>query len=295
METAKPTSNDVLGLIGRGPSGRILELLQRHGPMSAKQLQAALGVSSLNAVREPLLNLSAAGLVRAEPVRRGAGRPSYLYALTDKAQALFPKGYDVLLRLLLEELLAQHGRDGLRTILQRVGQRLAREYAGNAEGQAIEERLQALAAALDARGTPINIVETGDTIMLHEYCCPYYDVAQRTSDVCTIERQMLEQVLGRPVRLMRRIVDGHVDCQFVVEPPGAAAHADEPPAASHDARPGEPAQRRRAADQRETQATIEGASETHVERQAKQPGDPRSSCADRGRGQRDPEGHQPDG
>ncbi|WP_026370913.1 helix-turn-helix transcriptional regulator [Kallotenue papyrolyticum] len=244
----KPTSNDVLSLIGRGPSSRILELLQRHGPMSAKQLQAALGVSSLNAVREPLLSLSAAGLVRAEPVRRGAGRPSYLYALTDKAQALFPKGYDVLLRLLLEELLAQHGRDALRAMLQRVGQRLAREYAGNAEGQAIEERLQALAAALDARGTPINIVETGDTIMLHEYCCPYYDVAQRTSDVCAIERQMLEQVLGRPVRLMRRIVDGHVDCQFMVEPPTAAGQTDDQRGSPCAVDPSAPAPRKRATD-----------------------------------------------
>jgi DeoR family transcriptional regulator, suf operon transcriptional repressor len=217
MEAVKRTSSDVLNLIGRGPGGRILDLLQRNGPMSAKQLQAALGVSSLNAVREPLLSLSAAGLVSANAVRRGAGRPSYLYALTDKAQALFPKGYDVLLRLLLEEVLAQEGSERLREILQGVSARLAHEVVSDAEGQAIEERLTLLAEALDARGTPINIVEDDDAIVLHEYSCPYFDVAQQTSDVCSIERQMLEQVLGRPVRLTRRIVDGHVGCQFVVE------------------------------------------------------------------------------
>lgn len=217
MDGAKRTTNDVLSIIGRGPSGRILDLLQRNGPMSAKQLQAALGVSSLNAVREPLLSLSAAGLVSANAVRRGAGRPSYLYALTDKAQALFPKGYDVLLRLLLEEVLAQEGPERLKAILQGVSARLAQEYAGDAEGQALEERLTLLAEALDARGTPINIVEGEDAIVLHEYSCPYFDVAQQTSDVCAIERQMLEQVLGRPVRLTRRIVDGHVGCQFVVD------------------------------------------------------------------------------
>jgi DeoR family transcriptional regulator, suf operon transcriptional repressor len=215
METSKRTTGDVLTLIGRGPSGRILELLQRNGPMSAKQLQAALGVSSLNAVREPLLTLSVAGLVRSDTVRRGAGRPSYLYALTDKAQALFPKGYDVLLRLLLEELLALEGRERLTQILQGVSERLANEYTGDGEGQAIGERLTALAEALDARGTPISIVERDDAIVLHEYSCPYYDVAQQTNAVCAIEQQMLEQVLGRPVAITRRIVDGHVGCQFV--------------------------------------------------------------------------------
>ncbi|HEX6289995.1 MAG TPA: helix-turn-helix domain-containing protein [Herpetosiphonaceae bacterium] len=217
MDTAKQTSDDSLSYLQRGPSGEILRLLQRNGPMSAKELQAALGVRSLNAVREQLNSLTAAGLIRANTVRRGAGRPAYMYALSDKAQALFPKGYDVLLKLLLEELDAQLGAERVQQILAGVSGRLAAEYGGHADGQELEQRLAALAQALDKRGTPIAIAEHEDSVVLHEYTCPYFNVAQENAEVCQIEQQMLEQVLGRKARLTKRIVDGHAGCQFVVD------------------------------------------------------------------------------
>ena len=217
MEPSKQTSGDRVSLVQRGPAGEILRLLQHNGPMSTKQLRAALGVSSLNAVREQLTGLAAAGLVQTSTLRQGAGRPTHLYALSEKAQALFPKGYDVLLKLLLEELAARTEQDELAAIFTGVSGRLAQLYGGAEEGQALNERLAALAASSAQQGTPITIVERADALLLHEYSCPYYSVAQETSHICGIEQQMLEQVLGRPVRLTRRIVDGHTGCQFVVD------------------------------------------------------------------------------
>jgi predicted ArsR family transcriptional regulator len=217
MDIAKQTSEDSLNYLQRGPAGEILRLLQRHGPMSVKQLQAELGVRSLNAVREQLSSLSAAGLIRADSVRGGAGRPAFMYMLSDKAQALFPKGYDVLLKLLLEELDAQLGQEGLQQVLTGVSARLAEHYSGQAEGPELEQRLAALSEALAKRGTPITIDEREDAVILHEYTCPYFNVAQQSAEVCQIEQQMLEQVLGRKAQLTKRIVDGHAGCQFVVE------------------------------------------------------------------------------
>lgn len=217
METAKRTQDESLTYLQRGPAGEILRLLQRNGPMSTKQLRAALGVSSLNGVREQLTSLAAAGLVQTSTLRQGAGRPTHLYALSDKAQALFPQGYDVLLRLLLQEIEAQHGREQLRTILAGVSARLADEYGGQAAEQELSERLRTLASVSADRGTPIAIVERDNAVLLHEYSCPYFNVAQQSDDVCAIEQRMLEQVLGRKVRLTQRMVDGHVGCQFVVD------------------------------------------------------------------------------
>jgi DeoR family suf operon transcriptional repressor len=222
METSKQTSADRVSFVQRGPAGEILRLLQQNGPMSTKQLRAVLGVSSLNAVREQLTSLAAAGLVQTTTLRQGTGRPTHLYGLSEKAQALFPKGYDVLLKLLLEELAARTAHDELAAILTGVSGRLAQLYGGAEEGQALSERLAALAQSYAEHGTPINIVERADALMLHEYSCPYYTVAQETSHVCGIEQQMLEQVLGRPVRLTRRIVDGHAGCQFVIDDTQAA-------------------------------------------------------------------------
>jgi predicted ArsR family transcriptional regulator len=217
MEMAKHTGDDSLNYLQRGPAGEILRLLQRNGPMSTKQLQAELGVRSLNAVREQLNSLSAAGLIRASSVRGGAGRPAYLYGLSEKAQGLFPKGYDVLLKLLLEELDTQLGHERLQEILAGVSAKLAEQYGGLAEGQELEQRLAALAQALAKQGTPIAIDEHEGSVILHEYTCPYFNVAQENAEVCQIEQQMLEQVLGHKTRLTQRIVDGHVGCQFVLE------------------------------------------------------------------------------
>lgn len=223
METAKRTDTDSVSYWQRGPGGEILRLLQRNGPMSIKQLQAALGVRSANAVREQLMSLTGAGLIQTRSVRGAAGRPANMYALSDKAQALFPKGYDVLLKLVLEELVAQEGRERLKAILAGVSARLAAEYGASNTEQGLEQRLVALAAAFDARGMPITIVEHDDVLELHGYSCPYFNVAQETGDVCAVEQQMLEQVLGRKVRLTQRMVDGHVGCQFVIDGGNQAA------------------------------------------------------------------------
>ncbi len=217
METSKWTSDERWSYLQRGPAGDILRLLQQNGPMTTKQLRVALGVSSLNAVREQLTGLSAAGLVETSTLRQGAGRPTHLYTLSAKAQALFPKGYDVLLKLLLEELAERTSSAELEAILAGVSSRLADTYRGHEAGQALEQRLAALVQSFAQRGTPITVVEQQDGLTLHGYTCPYFNVAQQTHQVCGIEQQMLEQVLGRPVRLTRRLVDGHAGCQFVVE------------------------------------------------------------------------------
>lgn len=225
METV--ASADGANYLQRGPASEILRLLQHNGPQTVQQLRAALGVSSLNAVREQLLGLSAAGLVQASVVRKGAGRPANRYALTNKAQALFPKGYDVLLKLLLHEIVAQQGHDQLAHLLAGVSARLAEQYGGQNNGQALEERLHTLAQAFAARGTPITLVARDDAVLLHEYSCPYFNVAQIDNHVCAIEQQMLEQVLGRKVQLTQRMVDGHVGCQFVIETSGARSQEAE--------------------------------------------------------------------
>ncbi|GIV95668.1 MAG: TrmB family transcriptional regulator [Herpetosiphonaceae bacterium] len=202
------------------PAGDILQYIQRHGSATIKELEAAFDVSA-TAVREQISHLLAEGLLTATKVRQGAGRPSFRYLLTAKAQALFPKGYDVLINLLLEEILVLDGREKLQLILDRVGKRLAEQYAnrtdGYPDGSELRERLTALAAALEKQGMPIAVHELSEgKFVVSEYACPYFDVAQEHSGVCAMEQRMLEHVLGREVTITRRIVEGHHGCQFVI-------------------------------------------------------------------------------
>lgn len=204
------------------PAADILAYIQRHGSATVKELEDTLGVST-TAVREQLAHLSEGDLITSSKVQRGPGRPLYRYTLTAKAQNLFPKGYDVLINLLLEEILALDGHEKLQQILNRVSIRLAEQYTSMHESNtALRERLMALSFSMAEQGMPINVVELPEGgFNVNEYACPYFEVAQEHDSVCRMERRMLEEVLGQRVHLTQRMIEGHTGCQFVIEPDAA--------------------------------------------------------------------------
>jgi len=209
---------NVAGFREGTPASDILLYIQRNGSATVKDLEDTLGVST-TAVREQLTHLTNQGFVTTSKVRQGPGRPLYRYTLTSKAQSLFPKGYDVLINLLLEEILEQDGAEKLITMLSRIGQRLAEQYDLPVANDALRERMMALSYAMNKKGTPINIVEQPDGAwMMNEYACPYFEVAQEHDSVCSMERQMLEVIIGHKVEITQRILEGHHGCQFVVQP-----------------------------------------------------------------------------
>ena len=84
---------------------RILEYLQRNGTATVKELGQLLGLTSTG-IRQHLTVLERDGLVAVREERGRVGRPNLVYSLTDEADAVFPKTYDVLASVLLEEIRA---------------------------------------------------------------------------------------------------------------------------------------------------------------------------------------------
>jgi predicted ArsR family transcriptional regulator len=195
------------------PAGKILAHLQRHGEATVKDFEDLLGIST-TAVREHLTHLQAKNLVTTRLVRRGPGRPRALYFLTGAAQELFPKEYDTLTNMLLRELTSREGPDRLQVLLDAVGARLADEYGGQVVGADLPERLATLREALERRGIPVELLPEGDSFKV--FACPYLDVAQEHAGVCSMERHMVEQVLGEQVILEGTIREGRRSCHFTV-------------------------------------------------------------------------------
>jgi DeoR family suf operon transcriptional repressor len=195
-----------------GPA-KIVEYLQRNAEGTVKDFAALLEVSA-TAVREHLVHLQADGMVVARAERRGPGRPRLIYGLSEKAQSLFPKQYDRLISLLLRELIALEGTDKVDQILDRVSQRLAVEYADRMQGTDVSARLGELRRLLEQRGVPAEVAPAGDGIRL--FACPYYDVAHLHPQVCSMERQMIEYVLGEKLELQNSIREGAHSCVFTL-------------------------------------------------------------------------------
>src|ERR687883_659629 len=112
--------------------GKIIILLRRSS-RTVKQLAEALDVTE-NAVRAQLAILQRDGLVRQQTVRAGVGKPAYLYSLTSQAEHLFPKGYGLVLRQLVDILVERSDAAEMGELVRTLGRRLASNYPMPAGG-----------------------------------------------------------------------------------------------------------------------------------------------------------------
>ncbi len=204
---------EVIGFRDSSPASIILQYIQRQGRATIKELEDVIGVST-TAVREHLAHLQANGLLETSTIRYGPGRPRLVYTLTEKAQNLFPKHYDVLLHAMLQELVAEGGTERVEQLLQRVGLRLAEDYAVQITAEDIETRLQELRYVLERKGVAADVQQPEGR--LHVHSCPYFGVAQDHGEVCQMERRMFEHVLGEDVQLEQSIREGHRCCSFAL-------------------------------------------------------------------------------
>ncbi len=207
---------EVIGFPSTSPASLILQHLGRQGQTTIKELEGVLGVST-TAVREHLAHLQSQGLIATSTVRYGPGRPRLLYTLTDKAQRLFPKHYDLLINLLLHEIAASDGISKVEQLLERVSTRLASDYTDRIRSEDIHVRLHELRHMLEDQGIPSDVQPEGTGLRI--LSCPFFGVAQEHAEVCAMERQMIEQVLGEKVQQEHSIRDGHHHCCFFVREP----------------------------------------------------------------------------
>lgn len=193
---------------------QILLLLRRKGPMTAAELSKELGIGAVG-VRQHLALLERDGLVQTGGVRRAIGRPSHLYALTDTAEALFPKAYDHLLIDALEFVRAQGGEDAIERLFEARRKRLYVEYSPRLEGRSLPERVAELATILNEHGYMCEWRRLPDgAIELIEHNCPIDCVARSYPQACTHERALYEDLLRAPVERQQTIAADGRCCRF---------------------------------------------------------------------------------
>lgn len=199
------------------PARQIIEYLQRNGSATIKEFESLLGVTT-TAVRQHLTPLLAEGHVARRAIHAGVGRPAHAYVLTEKSRELFACHCDDLALTLLQEVFTIEGSERAAYLLGRVGDRLARRYAGSVRAQAMQERVNEMAEVLEKRGVLTDVDQfDGDTIVLSAYNCPFHELAQEHREICEMDEKMMRTVLGSDVSLTSCIMDGHARCAFVVK------------------------------------------------------------------------------
>ena len=191
----------------------ILHTIKAQPRANVDELAEAAEVSPVT-VRHHLNSLQADGLIVSESVRRSVGRPYYVYTLSEKGQELFPKRYVRLTARLLDELKIRLPQETMDGVLTSVVSGMVEEHRGKFEHLSFEKRLDFLVKLLEEEGFLASWERTADGYRLIEYSCPYAALGETHSEVCTIDKQLMINVLDTPVKQQSCMLDGGHCCEF---------------------------------------------------------------------------------
>jgi predicted ArsR family transcriptional regulator len=206
--------------LGEGTRGRIIEELA-VAPRTARDLARSLGIQE-SAARGHLDRLEQRGLVLPTFHREGVGRPRKRYALTNAAQELFPRRYELMLDSVLEELLAREGEGFVSEIFAEAARRMALQIVRTLPEHAPPvDRAKALAASLNELGFRC-VVETGadgSLKIVRTNCVFRHNALTHSYLICDVfDKHLTEALLGAVgLDLKDSITRGAMRCTHLIQ------------------------------------------------------------------------------
>ena len=200
---------------------RILQLLQRSGNDTVNGLATTIGLAQAT-IRRHLDILQRGRLVAFDEVRKKTGRPEYSFYLTEDGQEALPKGYDLLLNMLVQELAAMpaedtNGRAGseiLELVFHRLSDKVWQRYESTVGGEDLESRLSTLMGLLRQEQFSSEAEVVDDILRIKLLNCPFRSVALRNNAVCSFDSNLIASMLElQPVR-ETCIHDGDTGCVY---------------------------------------------------------------------------------
>jgi DeoR family suf operon transcriptional repressor len=208
----------------KGMRGELLVELKCAPGIGARELATRLKLS-LTAVRHHLRELEAGHIVRHERLSQGVGAPSFVYRLTERGEALFPRRYGEALTQVLQLVAQREGRPAAVRLLEahfdalreRVRARLAATISPDPA-----ERMRAVATVLTEAGYMAEGSASFCCGTLIERNCALHEVAERFPELCALETRMLSEALEGTVERRTHILGGCGACEYKVRFAGHA-------------------------------------------------------------------------
>jgi len=195
----------------------IFHAIKSSQQVNVEGLAEAADISPVT-VRHHLNALQADGLIESESIRRKVGRPYYVYSLSEKGHELFPKRYVRLTSRLIDEMKARLPQEVVQEVFDNVVLGVVDEHRGEYEHLEFEDRLDYLVKLLADEGFLASWETSDEGYLLTEYSCPYISVGRSHTEICTIDKELIVNVLQVPVEQNSCMLDGGECCQFVLKP-----------------------------------------------------------------------------
>ena len=202
----------------QGTRRRIVEVLQRRGRATLKDLAAETGVAPAT-VRAHLDALRRDGVVEQQVVHGRVGRPFHLFSLSERGQEIFAASHARLATALLDALVATLDDATLDRVCHCVAELWATESARRLGRAPAASRAAAIARLRTEEGALAEGRELDDgSLLLVQHACPVPLVACRCQIVCEIERRYLAQLLNARVDRLEWIAEGGRTCTYRLHP-----------------------------------------------------------------------------
>ncbi|MEM9353089.1 MAG: hypothetical protein AAGA92_08755 [Planctomycetota bacterium] len=195
----------------------LLDFMRKRKSASINELVEFAGVTA-TAVRQRLGRLMAKGLVIRETVRTGRGRPRHSYRLSAKGIRASGSNYPDLAAVLWEELRSVADPETRQGLAKRIAERLAANYGPDIDGEDVLERMRSAVELMAARKVPfeVKLPEDGEGVpSVKALACPYPDIAEHDPAVCDMEKMLLSEMVGVPLKLDECRLQGGECCNFV--------------------------------------------------------------------------------
>src|SRR5919202_6002771 len=201
----------------------ILRLLRTRGGLTAQQLAQELQITSMG-VRRHLSTLERDGLVRAHIQRQPAGRPTFVYRLTEEGLESFPKNYHLLATQLLDALQVREGDTKVGDLFAGRMDQLVAQYEPRMRGKDLAGRVAELAKIQEENGYMAVWEKVEGGYVLKEQNCAIFRVACRFQQACQYEIELFRRLLGADLQRMEHQVKGDIACTYFVKEETAAVH-----------------------------------------------------------------------
>ena len=204
---------------------RILDYLKSNNEATVEELRDYLGGITAVTVRHHLDVLRRDGLVDAPHVERREtpGRPRYVYRLTDKAAAYFPKNYRTLTDYLIDEISTRLDERQVNVLFEGVAERIASDGPPRRDGETFVARLKNVVAYLSEQGYVAHYEAEDGGYVLHTSNCPYDRAEGSDEQLCRMDLSLIESLLGVVPRRVAHITQGDLACSYFLPVPERVA------------------------------------------------------------------------
>jgi predicted ArsR family transcriptional regulator len=195
---------------------KIVDILKQQGPVTVEVLSQTLGITTVT-VRHHLDVLRAEGMV-GEPVvqhRSTSGRPQHVYTLTEKADELFPRKYDMLANVLLAEI-RQHCDDRVANVIfEGAVARLVADAPPPLPDDSLETKVQKAVDFLNQKGYVAHWESHPRGYLIHTRNCPFDGLAANNPELCSMDLRLMGSLMGLPLERVCHMIKGDSSCAYL--------------------------------------------------------------------------------